>query len=93
MAKDAGRGVRTGSDLLQVGTANAAGMNAKQQFAGADFWNGDGFEADVVHAAVDCRKHGCGDGLSRILDCDLSGNAHEESLDEFISSSLQRSRS
>jgi hypothetical protein len=36
-------------------------MYAKQQLSGADLWNGNGFQADIVHSAVNRRQHGCRD--------------------------------
>jgi len=61
MAEDAGSGMRPGSDFLEIGAANAAGVNANQNLSGSDLRDGDGFEADVVYAAINRRPHGCGD--------------------------------
>jgi len=61
MAEDAGSGMRPGSDFFEIGAANAAGVNANQNLSGSDLRDGDGFEADVVYAAINRRPHGCGD--------------------------------
>ncbi len=61
MAEDAGGGVGSGGDFLEVGAADAAGVDFDQDFAGADFGDGDGFEADVVDAAIDGGQHGARD--------------------------------
>jgi hypothetical protein len=36
-------------------------MDADKYLAGSDFGNGDGLEADVIDATVDCGVHGCRD--------------------------------
>jgi hypothetical protein len=61
VAEDAGRGVRAGVDLLEVGAADAAGGDFDQQFAGADLGNGHHLNAHVVDAPVDDGLHGGGD--------------------------------
>ena len=58
VSEDARRGMGAGGNLLEVGAADAAGVNADENFSGTDFGDGDSFEADVVHAAVDCGQHG-----------------------------------
>ena len=50
-----------GVDLFQVRSADAAGGNLDQQFAGADGGDGDRLDAHVVDAAIDYGAHGCGD--------------------------------
>jgi hypothetical protein len=45
--------VGTRGNLLQVGAAYAAGVDADQHFSSAYFGDGDRFHADVIHAAVD----------------------------------------
>src|SRR5438067_11766230 len=57
MAEDSRHGVRSGSDLLQVSTANAAGMDLEQDFAATDLGYRNGFEPHVVLAAVDGGSH------------------------------------
>jgi hypothetical protein len=56
--EDTRSGMGAGRDFLEVGTADAAGMDADQHFAGANLRDGDGFKADVVDAAVDRSLHG-----------------------------------
>jgi hypothetical protein len=76
MSEDARGGVRSGSDFFEVGTADAAGVNPEQQFAHADLWNGDSFEANVIDATIDCGQH-CGwKCLGWIIERELSGNGH-----------------
>jgi hypothetical protein len=58
MAEDAGRRVRSGSNLLEVGATDAAGVNADEQLPGAYLGDGDGFEADVIYSAIDGGEHG-----------------------------------
>jgi hypothetical protein len=53
VAEDAGRGVRSGGNFLEVGAADSAGVNFEQKLARADGGNGNGFETNVIHAAVD----------------------------------------
>ena len=62
MAEDA-RG-RDGAvlDFFDVGGADAADGDLHQQFIGADARDGDGFEAEVVDAAINDGAHGFGDG-------------------------------
>ena len=61
MAKNA-RG-RDGAvlDFFDVGGTDAAGGDADEEFAGADAGDGDGFEAEIVCAAIDDGTHGFGD--------------------------------
>jgi len=49
--------MRASRDLLQVGSADAAGMNADENFARANLRDGDFFQADIVHAVVDGSLH------------------------------------
>ena len=76
MAEDARRGMRSGGNLLKVGAANTAGVNAQEQFAGTDYGHGNGFEANVIHATVNGGKHGRRNRLASIFYRDLSGNPH-----------------
>ena len=62
MSEDAGRGVGAGRNFLQIGAADAAGVDANEHFAAADRGHGDSFKANVVHAAVDGGLHGRRDG-------------------------------
>ena len=48
-------------DFLDVGGADAAGGDADEEFAGADARDGNGFDAQVVDAAIDDGAHGFGD--------------------------------
>jgi hypothetical protein len=63
-------------------------MDADQHFSGANFWNGDGFQADVVYAAVNRRLHGRGDRVRVSFDRKLSGvlssQAHYDILDDAV---------
>jgi hypothetical protein len=55
-------------DFFDVGGADAAHGDLDEEFAGADAGDGDGFETEVVHAAIDDGAHGFGDvGHGRIL--------------------------
>jgi hypothetical protein len=44
-------------DFLDVRAANPAGRDAKQNFAVANFGNGDGLYDDPAFAAIDSRAH------------------------------------
>ena len=57
MTEDAGRRVRSGVDLFEIGTADAARVYPHQQLAAADFRYRNGFYADVILAAVHCGLH------------------------------------
>ena len=61
MAEDSRRRHGAGLDFFDVGGADAAGGDFDEQFVGADARDGDGFEAQVVHAAIDDGAHGFGD--------------------------------
>jgi hypothetical protein len=61
VAEDSGSRMRTSGDLFQIRAANSASMNPKQQLSGADLWNGNSFQADIVHSAVNSSQHSCGD--------------------------------
>src|SRR5664279_5353446 len=63
MAKDARGGMGTGCNLLEIGAADAAGVDPNQNFSRADLRHRDSLHADVVHAAINRRLHGCGDRL------------------------------
>jgi hypothetical protein len=62
VAEDAGRRDGAVLDFFDVGGADAAGGDADEEFAGADAGDGDGFEAQVVDAAINDGAHGFGDG-------------------------------
>jgi hypothetical protein len=47
-------------DFFDVGGADAAHGDLDEEFVGADAGDGDGFEAEVVHAAIDDGAHGFG---------------------------------
>jgi hypothetical protein len=53
VSENAGCGVRAGRNFLEVGAADAASMHTEKEFAWTDFGNRNGFEADVVLAAID----------------------------------------
>jgi hypothetical protein len=59
MPKDARGGVGAGVDLLEIGAANTTGVNLDEDFACADFGNGNSFDAHVVDAAINSSAH-CG---------------------------------
>ena len=90
MSEDAGSGMRAGSDFLQVGTADAAGMNPQQQFAGANLGNGHSFHADIVNATIDGRLHGSGNRPCKIVHGVLSGDGHNSTLMKPGAYSLQK---
>jgi hypothetical protein len=58
MAKDAGRRMRAGMDLLQIRSADAAGGNLDENFAGADGGDRHSFDPHVVDAAIHYGPHG-----------------------------------
>ena len=76
MAENARSGMRAGGDFFQIRAANAAGVHAQQQLSGADLWNRNSLQADVIYSAVNRRQHGGGDRMRLVVDCDLSGNCH-----------------
>lgn len=82
VSEDARSGVRAGGNFLEVGAANAAGVDADEEFSGTDGGDGDSFEADVVYAAINGGLHGCGDRAGVSLDCRLSGKGHRAILDD-----------
>jgi hypothetical protein len=82
VAEDAGRRVRPSSDLLEVGAANAASVNADEQLAGADLWNRNCLQAHIIHAAVDRRLHGGRNFLNLLFHRKLPGRCHKF-LDEL----------
>ncbi len=63
--------------FLEVGAADAAGVNADEQLSGGDCGHGNRFEADVVDSAIDGGQHGRGNRLAMVFDCELSGNPHQ----------------
>ena len=71
-----GRGMGAGGNLLEVGAADAAGVNADENFLGTDFGDGDSFRADIVHAAVNGGEHGRRDRACVRFDRILSGDGH-----------------
>ena len=60
MAEDAGRRDGPVMDLFNVGGANAAGGHLHKDVALADAGDGDGFEAEIIWAAIDNGAHGFG---------------------------------
>jgi hypothetical protein len=48
VAEDAGRGVRSGGNFLEVGAADSAGVYADEQLSGADRGDGNRLQANVV---------------------------------------------
>ena len=63
VSEDARCRMRSGGNLLEVGAADAAGVDADEHFARADRGHRNCFEADVVDAAVDRSVHCCWNGL------------------------------
>src|ERR1017187_9600312 len=57
VAKDARGRMRSGVNLLEVCTANAAGGNLDQQLTASDGRDGDCFHAHIVDAAIDHGTH------------------------------------
>src|ERR1035438_2888684 len=47
VSEDAGCGMGTGGNLLEVGAADAAGVDADEHFSSTDLGNGQGLHADV----------------------------------------------
>jgi hypothetical protein len=74
MAEDARWGMRPGGDFLQVSAADAAGLDAEEQLSGADLRHGNGFQADIIHSAVDGGEHGHRDRFAAGFHGDLSGD-------------------
>ena len=60
VAEDARGRMRSGGDLLQVRSADAAGVHAHQQLARRDFGHRNGFQPYVVLSAINRRLHGGG---------------------------------
>ena len=54
--------MRSGMDLFEIGSTDAAGMDTHQDFAGFDFRDRYCLYADIVHATIDGCPHDCGDG-------------------------------
>jgi hypothetical protein len=61
VAEDARRGDGAVLDFFDVGGADAADRDLHQQFVGADGRDGDGFEAEVIDAAINDGAHGLWD--------------------------------
>ncbi len=61
MAEDARRGDGAVLDFFDVGGADAADGDLDQQFIRADARDGDGFEAEIVDAAINDGAHGLWD--------------------------------
>ena len=55
-------GVGAGGNLLQIGSANAAGVNPNKYLSRADLGNRHRLHANVINAAVNSRLHRGGDG-------------------------------
>ena len=53
----------TGCDLLEIGAADAAGVDPNQDFSWADLRYRDSLQPDIVHAAINRRLHSRGEGL------------------------------
>src|ERR1700722_7863012 len=58
MAKDAGCGVRSSMDFLEVGTADAAAVYPYEHFSRSNRRHSNGLNPDVVHSAIDSGLHG-----------------------------------
>jgi len=54
------RRMRAGADLLQVGSANAATVNANQYFARLKLWHRNALDAHVIPAMIDSGMHMAG---------------------------------
>jgi hypothetical protein len=59
--------MRAGGDLFEVRAADATGVHSYKQFSRTDLWDGNGFQADIVDAAVYRRQHGCGGGMRLLV--------------------------
>jgi len=57
MTEDARRRDGCILDFFDVGRADSASGDFYEQFIGFDLWNGDGFDAKVVGAAIDDCEH------------------------------------
>ncbi len=69
--------------FLEVGAADAAGVDADEHLSGADLRNGDDFHAHVVDSPVDSGLHGRGNRMRRSFDRVRSGNGHRGILDDL----------
>ena len=65
MAEDARGRDRAVLDFFDVGGADAADGDLDEEFMGAEARDGHGFEAQVVHAAINDGAHGFGNGEPR----------------------------
>src|SRR5580698_3189214 len=63
MAEDAWRGMRSGRNLLEVSTADAASVDPQQQFSRADLRDRNSLHANVADATIHRRLHGGGNRL------------------------------
>jgi hypothetical protein len=79
MPEDARRGMRAGGDLLEVGAADAAGMNAYQSFAGTDLRHRNRFEANIILAAIHRGAHRDGNRWPS-YDLSFAGGLHLDLL-------------
>ena len=66
--EDAGAECEPVAIFFKISAADAAGVDANQHLAFADFRHWHGLQADVVHSAIDQRQHGGGDRLNLIFD-------------------------
>ncbi|HWO35246.1 MAG TPA: hypothetical protein VNO32_41160, partial [Candidatus Acidoferrum sp.] len=55
MAENAWGGMRAGGNFFKVRATDAAGVHSHEQLPRADLWNRNGFQADVIYAAVNRR--------------------------------------
>ncbi len=78
VSEDARRGMRASGNFFEVGAADSTGVHADEHFTGANRGDGDGFEADIVHAAVNGGLHGRGDSVQGSFDAELSSNGHRK---------------
>jgi hypothetical protein len=80
MTENAGGGVGAGVDLLQVRSADAAGGDLDQQFAGSDRGHGNRLDAHVVDAAIDYGAHGRGNPVGHVAFSVRGLGSHSELL-------------
>ncbi len=67
MSEDARSIVRTGVNLLQVGSADTAGVDLDQHLACANLGDGNRLDTYIVCAAIDGGAHGCGNCVALLL--------------------------
>jgi hypothetical protein len=72
VSEDTWGGVRAGVNLLEIGAADAAGVNLDKDFAGADLGDGDGFDTYIVDSPINGGTHGGRDvqGRFRYFRCE-----------------------